>query len=124
MPPTFSDLGIVDLLEADPRPSFVVALSPGPPSLVYTNRAFNATTGLLELILSPDDGGSQLWEWITVGLPPGPPDDHSRSAIKYPIGVFVRRRSLDANQSPARLGRGRSERAASTGRTAVRCQRA
>ena len=64
MPLPFTDLRIVDLLEADPRPSFVVTLAPEPLSLVYTNPAFDATTGLRDLIVSPGDNNSHLWAWI------------------------------------------------------------
>ncbi|KAH8885675.1 putative histidine kinase group protein [Thozetella sp. PMI_491] len=73
-------LGVVDLLEADPRPSFIVALEPDPPSLVYTSPAFNASPGLLDLVVSPDENNAQLWDWITAVPAAGNEDPTDRRA--------------------------------------------
>lgn len=68
MHPSIVDTSIIDLLEADPRPSFIVALTPHPPTVVYTNQAFAGYPALLDLISAKGDGSSALWEWIT-GIP-------------------------------------------------------
>jgi hypothetical protein len=68
MHPSIVDTSIIDLLEADPRPSFIVALAPHPPTVVYTNRAFAGYPELLELITTRRDDSQHLWEWIT-GFP-------------------------------------------------------
>lgn len=71
MPPSFLDTGLIDLLEADPRPSFIVALTPDPPTVVYTNPAFSANDGLLSIITADASNPStaKLWQWITNTAP-------------------------------------------------------
>jgi hypothetical protein len=69
MHPSIFDTSIIDLLEADPRPSFIVALSPHPPTVVYTNPAFSGCPAILDLITAKRDDCGQLWTWIT-GAPP------------------------------------------------------
>ncbi|KAL2269642.1 hypothetical protein VTJ83DRAFT_1826 [Remersonia thermophila] len=65
MYPSFVDLSIIDLLEADPRPSFIVALSPHPPAVVYANPSLAADPALLDLITTDGDDAAPLWSWIT-----------------------------------------------------------
>ncbi|KAK0729933.1 putative histidine kinase group protein [Lasiosphaeris hirsuta] len=65
---SFLDTGIIDLLEADPRPSFIVALTPHPPTIVYTNPAFSGYTGLLDIIAAHREDNGHLWDWIS-GIP-------------------------------------------------------
>ncbi|KAL2135582.1 hypothetical protein VTI74DRAFT_7858 [Chaetomium olivicolor] len=65
MHPSVLDTSIIDLLEADPRPSFIVALDPQPPTVVYTNPAFAAYPALLELITAHGKECEPLWKWIT-----------------------------------------------------------
>ncbi|KAK4157013.1 hypothetical protein C8A00DRAFT_30107 [Chaetomidium leptoderma] len=78
MHPSILDTSIIDLLEADPRPSLIVALTPHPhpPTVVYTNPAFAAYPTLLDLITAQGEDGDRgpLWEWITGAStpPPGP----------------------------------------------------
>ncbi len=67
MHPSALDTSVIDLLEADPRPSFIVALAPHPPTLVYTNPACAAYPALLDLITAQEDHCAPLWEWITGG---------------------------------------------------------
>lgn len=67
MHPSILDTSIIDLLEADPRPSLIVALSPHPPTVVYTNPAFSAYSSLLDLIIAKGEDSKPLWEWITGG---------------------------------------------------------
>ncbi|KAK4031644.1 hypothetical protein C8A01DRAFT_41913, partial [Parachaetomium inaequale] len=65
MHPSILDTSIIDLLEADPRPSVIVALTPHPPTVVYTNPAFAAYPTLLDLITAKGEDCGPLWEWIT-----------------------------------------------------------
>ncbi|KAK3363394.1 hypothetical protein B0T25DRAFT_39636 [Lasiosphaeria hispida] len=65
---SFLDTGIIDLLEADPRPSFIVALTPHPPTIVYTNPAFSGYTGLLDIITAHREDNGHFWDWIS-GVP-------------------------------------------------------
>ncbi|KAK1833141.1 putative signal transduction histidine-protein kinase [Podospora conica] len=71
MSPSFLDTGLIDLLEADPRPSFIVALTPEPPTIVYTNPAFSANDGLLSIIAADaaNPNAAKLWQWITNTAP-------------------------------------------------------
>ncbi|AEO65266.1 uncharacterized protein THITE_2076488 [Thermothielavioides terrestris NRRL 8126] len=73
MHPSILDTSIIDLLEADPRPSLIVALAPHSPTVVYTNPAFARYPALLDLIASHGDDCRPLWEWITASSgSPGP----------------------------------------------------
>ncbi|KAJ4298680.1 hypothetical protein N0V88_003711 [Collariella sp. IMI 366227] len=65
MHPSILEASIIDLLEADPRPSFIVALDPLSPTVVYTNPAFAAYPALLELITAHGEECGPLWKWIT-----------------------------------------------------------
>ncbi|KAK3694250.1 putative histidine kinase group protein [Podospora appendiculata] len=67
-PPLLSS-GIIDLLEADPRPSFIVALTPHPPAVVYTNPALDSHRALLDVIATRNDENREMWEWMTNLLP-------------------------------------------------------
>ncbi|KAL2158440.1 hypothetical protein VTH06DRAFT_4488 [Thermothelomyces fergusii] len=67
MHPSILDTSIIDLLEADPRPSLIVALTPHPPTVVYANPAFAPYSSLLDLITAKRDDSRPLWEWITGG---------------------------------------------------------
>ncbi|KAK0628572.1 hypothetical protein B0T17DRAFT_588653 [Bombardia bombarda] len=64
MDPSILDSGIVDLLEADPRPSFIVTLSPHP-SIVYTNPALGCHAALLNVLTARPEDTGDLWKWIT-----------------------------------------------------------
>jgi hypothetical protein len=74
MHPSILDTSIIDLLEADPRPSFIVALTPHPPTVVYTNPAFTAYPTLLDLITAKGTDCGPLWEWITGASTPAGSD--------------------------------------------------
>ncbi|KAK0655844.1 putative histidine kinase group protein [Cercophora newfieldiana] len=64
---TFLDTGIIDLLESDPRPSFIVALTPHPPTIVYANPALTGLAGLLDIVTAKKENNAGLWEWIITG---------------------------------------------------------
>ncbi|KAM7209660.1 putative histidine kinase [Naviculisporaceae sp. PSN 640] len=64
--------GIIDLLEADPRPSFIVATTPLPATIVYTNPALGAHPVLPDVITAPRENNQDLWEWITSPPPAAP----------------------------------------------------
>ncbi|KAK4199619.1 hypothetical protein QBC40DRAFT_281713, partial [Triangularia verruculosa] len=64
---SFLETSIIDLLEADPRPSFIVALIPDPPTVVYTNPALGDHPPLLELVTAAKEDNAPLWEWISGG---------------------------------------------------------
>lgn len=65
MHPSFLTSGIIDLLEVDQRPSFIVALTPHPPTIVYTNPALDADARLQDAITTRKPNNVQLWEWLT-----------------------------------------------------------
>ncbi len=86
MHPSILETSIIDLLEADPRPSFIVALSPHPSTIVYTNPAFATCPALLNIITAKGDDCAPLWEWITgAETQPGPEPsaDGSRPAGSF-----------------------------------------
>jgi hypothetical protein len=62
---SFLNTGIIDLLESDPRPSFIVTLTPHPPTIVYANPALTGLTGLLDVVTAKKENNAGLWEWIT-----------------------------------------------------------
>ncbi|KAK4466701.1 putative signal transduction histidine-protein kinase [Cladorrhinum samala] len=77
------DTSIIDLLEADPRPSFIVAraLPTHPPTVVYTNPALNGYQTLLDLTARQDDH-DVLWKWITSPKPSPGPAPASPASVK------------------------------------------
>ncbi|KAK3330520.1 putative histidine kinase group protein [Apodospora peruviana] len=74
MQPELLNSGIIDLLEADPRPSFIVATTPLPATIVYTNPALGTHPVLFDVITAPRERNRDLWEWIT-SSPPAAPDN-------------------------------------------------
>ncbi|KAK5660691.1 hypothetical protein OQA88_12055 [Cercophora sp. LCS_1] len=86
---SFLDTGIIDLLEADPRPSFIVALTPHPPTIVYTNPAFTSYAGLLDIVTAKKENNAKLWEWIAgTGFASGPmPSSLSHASIYWTRSV-------------------------------------
>ncbi|KAL2261551.1 hypothetical protein VTK26DRAFT_3902 [Humicola hyalothermophila] len=88
MHPSILDASIIDLLEADPRPSFIVAVTPLPPTVVYTNPAFSACPDLLGLLTADDKDGVALWEWIT-GAPSQPDTGDSPNSRPAPASSFA-----------------------------------
>ncbi|KAK4192532.1 hypothetical protein QBC35DRAFT_226265 [Podospora australis] len=64
---SFTETSIIDLLEADPRPSFIIAptVAPHPPTVVYTNPAFSGYPDLVDLVGTSKEDHGALWQWIT-----------------------------------------------------------
>lgn len=62
---TLAQLGLVDLLAADPRPAFVVDLALDPPSVAYTSPACFRNDALYRLLTSPRDEDAELWLWVS-----------------------------------------------------------
>jgi hypothetical protein len=67
MHPSIVNTSIIDLLEADPRPSLIVALDPHLPTVVYTNPACSNYATLVDLITARSEECKPLWEWIITG---------------------------------------------------------
>lgn len=65
MQPALLQLGLVDLLAADPRPAFIVDLSLEPPSVVHISPAFSNDENLRSILTSRRNQNSQLWEWVS-----------------------------------------------------------
>lgn len=90
MHPQLGNVAIVDLLEADPRPTFIVDLTdaprtPGESSVAYYNPALSSCPDLVELVESARGQHAALWEWITASyLPPSPTKARSSSASGSP----------------------------------------
>lgn len=71
------DVGLFDLLNIDPRPTFIVALpsirspQPRPRSIEYTNPALSASTTLLNAVLAipKDDNHKPFWDWVNSPAP-------------------------------------------------------
>ncbi|KAF6806761.1 hsp90-like protein [Colletotrichum musicola] len=70
-PPPLLGVGVVDLLEADPRPSFVVALpasfkEPCRAEVVYNNPALTSKPALLDVLQSISSlDNTRFWDWVT-----------------------------------------------------------
>ncbi|KAH8169949.1 histidine kinase-, DNA gyrase b-, and HSP90-like ATPase domain-containing protein [Sarocladium implicatum] len=68
---TLDSLALTDLLDADPRPTFVVALPPDNPRqqgrIAYRNKALSSSEVLLQLVTAAPDSDlhSIFWKWVT-----------------------------------------------------------
>ncbi|KAK7740773.1 hypothetical protein SLS53_005241 [Cytospora paraplurivora] len=97
MHPQLGNVAVVDLLEADPRPTFIVDLTgaprtPGQSPVAYYNPALSSYPDLVELVESSRDQHAALWEWINASiLPPSPTNPtkaRSSSASDSPSSPF------------------------------------
>ncbi|OLN85744.1 Hybrid signal transduction histidine kinase K 2 [Colletotrichum chlorophyti] len=70
-PPPLLGVGVVDLLESDPRPSFVVALPASPKDsshaeVVYSNPALTTKPALYDVLVSISSRDhTRFWSWVT-----------------------------------------------------------
>ncbi|KAK1596865.1 hsp90-like protein [Colletotrichum navitas] len=77
-PPPLLGVGVVDLLDSDPRPSFVVAIpaSPKDPAnaeVVYSNPALASVSALNDILISiTSRDHARFWDWITAQGPDPP----------------------------------------------------
>lgn len=94
MHPQLGSVGLVDLLEADPRPTFIVDLTtateiPERNSIAYYNPALSAYDPLVDLLEAPRAQHAALWEWITASfLPPSTTKARSSSSSESPSSPF------------------------------------
>lgn len=95
MHPQLGNVGIVDLLESDPRPTFIVdsASAAGKSehdSLVaYYNPALAACDDLVDLLQDSRAQHAALWEWITASFrAPTPTKARSSSSSESPATSF------------------------------------
>lgn len=95
MSPQLRSVGIVDLLEADPRPTFIVDLtvaagnSEQTSSIAYCNPALSACPDLVDLVQSSRSQHAVLWEWISASfLPPSLTKARSSSSSDSPSSPF------------------------------------
>ncbi|KAK2059199.1 hsp90-like protein [Colletotrichum caudatum] len=69
-PPPLLSVGVVDLLESDPRPSFVVAIPASPKDsanaeVVYSNPALASAPALCDVLISiTSRDHANFWDWI------------------------------------------------------------
>lgn len=70
MASSLQGVGLVDLLECDPRPSFVIALAATQkipiakePSILYANPALQSSAALAAAIRAPLGPHAKLWQW-------------------------------------------------------------
>lgn len=94
MHPQLAKVGIVDLLEADPRPTFIVdganVTNISEESLVaYYNPALAACDDLVDLVDASRAEHAALWEWITASVrPPTLTKTRSSSSSESPSSSF------------------------------------
>lgn len=95
MHPQLGGVGVVDLLEADPRPTFIVDLTTvteipeRSSSIAYYNPALSACDELVELLEAPRAQHAALWEWITASfLPASTTKARSSSSSESPASSF------------------------------------
>lgn len=95
MHPQLGGVGIVDLLEADPRPTFIVDLTSATEipertsSIAYYNPALSACDDLVDLLEAPRAQHAALWEWITASfLPSSTTKARSSSSSESPASSF------------------------------------
>ncbi|KAB5547100.1 hypothetical protein GE09DRAFT_1204824 [Coniochaeta sp. 2T2.1] len=65
MPSSILDLGLGELLSADPRPVFIVDTSIKPPPVVYTNPALSGHDSLRDITNPLRRQNARLWEWVS-----------------------------------------------------------
>lgn len=95
MHPQLGGVGVVDLLEADPRPTFIVDLTsatelPGrTSSIAYQNPALSACDDLVDLLQASPAQHAALWQWITASFSPsGTTKARSSSSSESPASSF------------------------------------
>lgn len=95
MHPQLAKVGIVDLLEADPRPTFIVDvanatdISEQDSIVVYYNPALAASDDLVDLVDASRAEHAALWEWITASIrPPTLTKTRSSSSSESPSSSF------------------------------------
>lgn len=101
-------VGLVDLLESDPRPTFVVAVDsatvtpssprtstptptdePAAPSIAYSNPSLTSSPDLLnQLFSNQEEDHQRFWKWIVAPVSPSPTgtstaDDHLGSSALW-----------------------------------------
>lgn len=64
MPFSIFDLGLGELLDADPRPAFIVDISLKPPSVTYTSPALLSNDSLRGIVNPLRQQNAKLWEWV------------------------------------------------------------
>ncbi|KAK3939460.1 putative histidine kinase [Diplogelasinospora grovesii] len=95
--PSSLGAGIIDLLEADPRPSFIVALTPHPPTIVYHNPALGCHKYLLDVVTSPLQSNPELYAWVSSAPPPWsstPPTNDRLTSPSFSCSGVLWTRSL------------------------------
>ncbi|KAI6780619.1 Hybrid signal transduction histidine kinase K-like protein [Emericellopsis cladophorae] len=125
--PRFANIGFAGILDADPRPVFIVAKPTANKSsirdIVYKNRALANSSTLSEAIfnLTNNDGHVPFWDWVLTPQP-SQSSDHDR-CITY-MGVYWTRTMLldkwivmSGNDSPPCLEPPRKLRAEGKGRS-------
>ncbi|KAJ4410277.1 hypothetical protein N0V82_009297 [Gnomoniopsis sp. IMI 355080] len=95
MHPQLAKVGIVDLLEADPRPTFIVDganvtnISEQDSLVAYYNPALAACDDLVDLLDASRAEHAALWEWITASVrPPTLTKTRSSSSSESPSSSF------------------------------------
>lgn len=95
MHPQLGGVGIVDLLEADPRPTFIVDLTSATEiperssSIAYYNPALSACDDLVDLLDAPRAQHAALWQWITASFSPASTTKaRSSSSSESPVSSF------------------------------------
>lgn len=95
MHPQLGGVGVVDLLEADPRPTFIVDLTSATEvperssSIAYYNPALSACDDLVDLLEAPRAQHAALWQWITASfLPSSTTKARSSSSSQSPASSF------------------------------------
>ncbi|KAK1971999.1 hsp90-like protein [Colletotrichum sublineola] len=126
-PPPLLGMGVVDLLESDPRPSFVVEIPASPKDsaiaeVVYSNPALSSVPALYDVLASiTSRDHARFWDWITAQ------DADSSQSLRYNNRFWTRNPVLSrwvvvsSNDSPSSSEPPRKARAdASRGRVTIR----
>lgn len=101
MRPPVLDLGLGEMLDADPRPSFIVDVGISPPSVIYRSPALAAHGSLNGPVGPPSQQNAELWEWVnSLSSEPRSHGGLSLAGVLWTVIVVQTWLVISANEQP------------------------